>query len=137
MRKRELVLIERIKKLEDTIRFLSKYDREKIVLKKPLSTLSNIVTHIEYLYNGELKIAEVLYTDCEIVKNENRWFIGKGNGVYENDIYFKVVKATAEVHIIPKPAFVLEQELAEKEKSAKKEKESGNKKRTKVGEQAK
>lgn len=136
MRKREL--IERIEKLEKVVEFLSRNKLEEIAV----TTFSDMIRwgdRVEYVYDGEVKCVRFYGMYCEVVENRQDWIIVRAEEHELTPIrtYYKIDKATAEAHEIPKPAFVLEQELAEKEQLAKKEKSSGNKKRTKGGKQAK
>lgn len=138
MRKTEL--IERIEKLEQVVEFLSKYDKDEIVFE--ISFCFGIIgTSAKYLYQGAIKTTQILCPCCEVIKQTEKHIIVKGDWLGNKPSvikkYYQIDKATAEVQEIQKPAFVLEQELSEKEAVAKKEKGSGNKKRTKGGEQAK
>lgn len=115
---------------------MTKHDKDEIVLSWVSSMwCPSVRTVAEYLYKGELKSVEIGHGNYEIIKSDDCNIFVKGNcGAFGK--YVKIDRATAVAQEIPKPAFVLEQELAEK-KSAKKEKASGRKNSAKSSEQTK
>lgn len=176
MRKREL--IERITKLEmetqaqtkifnqeigrlnKVVNFLSQHNRDEIVINGYLvDSFAKIGTCIMYLCGANLvsvKIPDYNHWHCEIVKKSSDKIMLKFDKCDWGCeyAYYEIDKANGTFHEIPKPAFVLEQELAEKEaksklkiaytstdssnkQSVKKEKVSGNKKSEKGAKQEK
>lgn len=137
MRKREL--IERIEKLESMVEFLCRDKEDDVVVSHFSEGCGDWGTKVEYFYANEVKCAKFFGMSCEIIENCRDWIVVMAEEYKLVLIrkYYQIEKATGIVQEIPKPAFVLEQELAEKGQSAKKEKVSGNKKRTKGSEQAK
>lgn len=117
MRKREL--IDRIEKLEKVVAFLSKYDKDAIVEAHGWS-LRN--TGVKYLYNSEVKCAKIHCDTFKVLENLSEYVIVRGDSMYFGATYsryYKIDKETAMAQEIPKPAFVLEQELAEKKTTKK------------------
>lgn len=116
MRKKKL--IERIEKLEKVVEFLSEHNKNEVVFGVLYNLYSLDKYTITYLHKGELKhvILGDIYCKYKVVKKSADYIIIK-DGV--SDRYYQIDREKATYELIPKPAFVLEKELAEKEASAK------------------
>lgn len=113
MRKRKL--IERIEQLEKVVEFLSNHNKDEIAVYLKVGLYGWRRCVIRYLYDGKLNEVQLGCVDrCEIVENNADYVIVK-----ESTLYYKVDKKKATCEWIPKPAFVLEKELADKEASTK------------------
>lgn len=124
MRKKKL--IERIEKLEKVVEFLSEYDKDEVAFGVSYNFFGLHKYTITYLYKGELKrvILSGVCSQYDVLKKSADYIIVED--ILANR-YYKIDKEKATCELIPKPAFVLEQELAEK----KTEKKSTAKKDTK------
>lgn len=112
MRKKKL--IERIEQLEKVVEFLSEYDKDEVAFGVSYNFFGLHKYTITYLYKGELKrvILSGVYSHYDVLKKSADYIIVED--ILANR-YYKIDKEKATCELIPKPAFVLEQELAEKD----------------------
>lgn len=113
-------MIAKIEELEETVSFLAKVRKDEVCIASGLDGLGVHSVRIEYIYGCKVKCAVIHWVwSCELVK------VDEDNIIVCSDKnrYYNIAKATAKVIEIPKPAFVLEKELAEKKASAKKKAE--------------
>lgn len=124
MRKKELIA--KIEKLEKVVEFLCNYDKDTVLFGT--NWLYNSLA--KYLYKNEIKTANIDNNGYfTVIENKAEHILvrcDKVNVLGSYSIYYKIDKAKAIAQEIPKPAFVLEKELADKKASAK----SGTKKGT-------
>lgn len=122
MRNKELN--ERIMKLEesnrklcDIVEFLTQNDKNDIAVRNILYCLGDYKKVIEYLYDGKLvrlgspfSISHFDVINNDVYSATLKW----------NTLYFQLDKVNQKIIEIPKPAFVLEKELADKKETEKK-----------------
>lgn len=124
MRKKEM--IEKIEELEKRVDFLASchndkvYIEKKVYIGKGVDALRVPCVSVRYFQRGKAKRAIISWVwDCEVINVDCDSIIVCCDKKY----YYNIDKATERAVEIPKPAFVLEKELAEKKASAKKKAE--------------
>lgn len=113
-------------KLGDTLDFITKYGKDEIAIELGCDTINLPYTNsiynwhivVKYLYTGKvMQVKSNLSTTIVISIVDNC----KHQAVLEQDgQYYSLDKLNGTINQIPKPAFVLEKELAEKKATAKK-----------------
>lgn len=96
--------MKRIEKLEEAIRFLSKNSGDEIVINTLIYPFGIKNTVIEYMYGGEVKRVSIPSAECELLENENIYFVIKANCEFctPTDRYYYIPKANAVAQLVPK-----------------------------------
>lgn len=136
------VLEKRITNLEDSNRrlrevvdFLSENDKEEIVIERGMLSGEYLLHYLYAQKVHHIRTGISAFSRALNVVKRDYWL---GAVIFECDKQYYQLNIKSETFVpISKPAFVLEQELAEKEALAKKEKASGRKKSAKSAKEAK
>lgn len=139
------VLERRITNLEDSnkrlcevVEFLTKNDKHDVTIEIDLALGEYVVEYLLEQRMCRVRTKIKFIGNClKVLDYALHKVTFEQKSIWGDTKYYVLNQKNETFAEIPKPAFVLEQELAEKEAVAKKEKASENRKRTKGSEQAK